>query len=113
MRTIIAGTRTIEDYRLVEQAVIDSGFNITQVISGGARGVDRLGERWARQNHVPVLVFPADWEKHGNAAGFIRNVEMAEVADALIAVTSGSPGTLHMIATAEKKGLDVFIKRVG
>ncbi|NKE72859.1 DUF2493 domain-containing protein [Candidatus Manganitrophus noduliformans] len=110
MRTIIAGSRTINDSLLVEQAVRESGFRITEVLSGGARGVDCLGEEWARRNGVPVRHFPADWERYGKRAGYVRNEEMADRAEALISVWDGrSPGTGQMIEIAKRKGLKVFV----
>lgn len=74
---------------LVRAAVDASGFRITEVVSGVAHGVDKLGERWAQAHKIPVKQFPAQWNKYGNAAGPIRNREMAEYADALIAVWDG------------------------
>lgn len=110
MRTIIAGSRTINDSLLIEQAILKSGFRITEVFSGGARGVDQLGDAWARRNGVPVRRFPADWERYGKRAGFLRNEEMADRAEGLIAVWDGrSPGTKHMIEIAKRRGLKVFI----
>lgn len=112
MKTIIAGSRDIENYMLVKQAIALSGFKdqITEVVSGGARGIDRLGERYAKEEGIACAVFPADWDKWGKAAGPIRNSEMADYADALIAIWDGdSRGTKHMIDTARKKGLKVFV----
>lgn len=113
MRTIIAGSRQIQDISFVMDAIRESGFQIDEVVSGGARGVDSLGEKWANRNSVPVRVFPADWNAHGKAAGPIRNTEMANYADALIAIWDGeSRGTSHMIRTAKSKGLKVFVHKV-
>lgn len=113
MKTIIAGSRSITSQMLVDEAVSESGFTITEVVSGGAKGVDRHGELWAIGEYVPFKVFKADWKKHRKAAGPIRNEQMAEYADALIAVWDGqSPGTKHMIETARKRGLKVFVKTV-
>jgi hypothetical protein len=113
MKTIIAGSRTITDYWHVLCAVSRSGFEITEVVSGTARGVDKLGERWAECHNIPVKRFPADWSKHGKAAGHIRNAEMGDYAEALIAVTNGSGGTRNMIEYAKKKGLKVFVLFLG
>lgn len=113
MKTIIAGSRDIIDFELVKQAVTESGFEITEVVSGGARGVDRLGERWGVENNVPIKQFIPDWDANPKTAGFIRNGEMAEYGEALIAVTNGSRGTANMISQAEKKGLKVFVKEIG
>jgi hypothetical protein len=86
MRTIIAGSRTITDYDTVKSAIENSGFNISTVISGTASGVDFLGEKWAKENNIPIEKHPADWEKWGRSAGPIRNREMAECAEACIIV---------------------------
>jgi len=110
MKTIIAGSRTIEDYAVVEAAVVASGFAITEVISGRARGVDRLGERWAHTHNLPIARFPADWKRYGRRAGPIRNNEMVGYAQALIAVWDGrSDGTHHIINAARREGRKVFV----
>lgn len=76
----------------------ESGFTITEVVSGTARGVDRLGEWWAEEHHIPLIQFPPNWESYGKGAGMVRNKEMAYYADALIAVWDGkSKGTKHMV----------------
>ena len=106
MRVIIAGTRykdkenkiPFDDYNLVVEAIERSGFKITEVVSGTAIGADRLGEQWARANNVPIKEMPADWIRHGNAAGPMRNRQMAEYADAAVVVWDGkSPGSRNMI----------------
>lgn len=97
----------------VKAAIKASKFAITEVVSGGAKGVDSLGEVWAHSMGVPVKVFPADWDKHGKKAGFVRNAEMAEYADALIAVWDGqSRGTYDMIRKAEAFDLERSITYV-
>ena len=91
-------------------AIKESKFKIDTVISGGARGADSLGERWANENKKELLRFPADWGKYGRAAGHIRNAEMAKNADALIAIWDGeSRGTKDMINKAKKHGLQIYI----
>lgn len=117
MKTIIAGSRSITRLHVVRDAIHASGFNVSEVVSGAARGVDRLGERWARLNEIPVTRFPAGWRDQdgvpNRAAGFQRNERMAEYAEALVAIWDGeSPGTRHMIRTAEERGLVVFIARL-
>jgi hypothetical protein len=121
VRVIIAGTRFNESdpalvaarYADVEAAMADylMSHEITTVLSGAARGVDRLGERWAVEHGVPITRFPADWAKHGKAAGMIRNREMADNAEALVALWDGqSRGTLSMIGIARRMGLFVVVK---
>lgn len=112
MKVIIAGSREgFEIYNLYE-AVGQSGFEITEVVSGTARGVDRLGEIFAEKEGIPVKKFPADWDNLGKRAGYVRNAQMAEYGDALIALWDGeSKGTKHMIDLAYKAGIKVFIYR--
>jgi SLOG family YspA-like protein len=111
VRVIIAGSRDIAlTFSCMYDIVQCSGFKVTSVVCGMARGVDISGRDWAKTLNIPVREYPADWDKHGNSAGYRRNVQMAENADALIAVTNGSKGTGHMIDIARSKGLQVFIK---
>jgi hypothetical protein len=113
LRTIIAGSRSITSLHIVAEAVKESGFKITQVVSGGALGVDRLGEEWAKIWGIPVIHFIPDWDKYGKRAGYLRNSDMANYADALVAVWNGkSRGTKHMIDLANAKGIKVYVKCV-
>jgi hypothetical protein len=113
MRTIIAGSRTATSYNDLLTAIAAITWMPTEIISGSARGADVLGERWARENNIPLRLMPANWAKDGRRAGYLRNIEMAEHADALIALWNGkSPGTRHMIDIATRKGLVVSVWRV-
>lgn len=113
MKTIIAGGRTIHDYQLVLDAIEEANLDITTVVSGGAKGVDALGEQYAEEMNIPLQIFYAKWDEHGRSAGPIRNIKMAENADALIAIWDGkSRGTKHMIETARKRNLVVYVKMV-
>lgn len=113
LRVIIAGSRTLEHPLLVRRAVRESKFKITEVVSGCApEGADKFGERWAKQNNILVKQFPADWLTHGKAAGMLRNVQMADYADALIAIWDGeSVGTRNMIGEMGKRQKPVFVLR--
>ena len=113
MKVIIAGGRDIEDYELLLEAVLNAGFDITAVVSGTARGADKMGERFAEEAGIPVYQFPADWDKYGRAAGPIRNQVMADFGDALIAIWDGkSRGTKGMIELAQKKGIPVHVELI-
>lgn len=110
-RVIIAGTRDFSNYELLKEKCDNilstkrQDSNIV-ILSGTAKGADRLGERYARERGFLLRRFPADWDKDGNKAGPIRNAKMADNADALIAFWNGtSRGTAHMIMTAKEKGL--------
>lgn len=110
MRVIIAGGRdyrlTVGDYAMLNQ--MRGELPITSVVCGMARGADMSGRTWARISNLPVDEHPAKWDEHGRSAGPIRNREMAEVADALIAFPGGR-GTNDMIDVAKKKGLKVVL----
>jgi len=116
MKTIIAGSRDITDYREVLRAVAEAhdimAITPTEIVSGGARGVDRMGERWAEEHEIPVTKFIPDWSgPHGKGAGMVRNAEMAVYADAAIILWDGtSRGTFNMISNAQKAGLLLYVK---
>lgn len=113
MKVIIAGSRTVTDMETVQKAIEESKFEIKEVVSGCAKGVDTLGIVWAYNNNVPVAPYPANWEVNGKRAGFLRNQSMADYSDALIAIWDGkSRGTADMISRAEKKGLKLYIHLV-
>lgn len=112
MKVIIAGGREFERYYTFDRAMQDLAARISEVVSGGARGADAMGERFAEVHEIPLAKFPADWKTHGKAAGHIRNYEMAQYADALIAFWDGeSRGTRNMIDTALREGLEVHVYR--
>lgn len=111
MKLIIAGCRHINYPFIVQRAIDFFGISgITEVVDGGAEGVDRLGAFWAQDNKIKICMFPADWKKHGKAAGPIRNEQMAKYADGLLAIWDRkSRGTRNMIENAIKYKLDVWI----
>jgi predicted TIM-barrel fold metal-dependent hydrolase len=100
MKVIIAGSRGFNNYgKLCDEVddILKGRTNIT-IISGTAKGADRLGERYAEERGYNLLRFPANWDKHGRSAGYKRNLEMAKAADICICFWDGhSRGTEHMI----------------
>lgn len=113
MKVIIAGSRTIEDPTIVEEVIRNSGFTITEVVCGGAAGVDEIGDSFAIENNLSTKYFLPDWDKYGRATGPIRNKEMAKYADALIAIWNGtSSGTKNMIEEMQKLGKLVYVEIV-
>lgn len=109
-KVIIAGGRNFTNYTFLKDTLLahlDLAEDV-EIISGGAKGVDAMGEQFAKEHNIPVRIFPANWEKHKRAAGPIRNREMAEYADVLIAFWDGkSPGTKSMIELAKKQAIEV------
>ena len=116
-KIIIAGGRDFMDYNLLKEKTnkILQEKKVTHkivIISGCARGADTLGLRYASENAFDVEEYPANWDKYGKKAGYMRNVEMAENADALIAFWNGkSKGTKHMIDIATERNLPIRVIR--
>jgi hypothetical protein len=82
------------------------------IISGTAKGADRLGERIAEDYDLKLIRMPADWNTHGKAAGYVRNKDMAEIAThALIFWDGESRGTKHMIILATQYKLLTVVER--
>jgi hypothetical protein len=113
LRTVIAGSRTILGYKYLLSAIDKLDWNISVVISGTAKGVDRLGERWANDNNIELEKYPAQWDTYGNSAGYKRNELMAQKAEAALILWDGtSKGTKHMIALAKKYNLKLKVFKV-
>jgi len=113
-KIIVAGTRTFNDYELLEANLINilKGKRPSEVtiVSGGARGADSLGEKFARKYNCWLKIFPAEWDRYGKSAGYIRNADMAKFADACIVFWDGvSKGTKHMIDLADKHNLNLYV----
>lgn len=119
MKIIVAGSRDFTDYKTVKFAVLDAIaelddlYSMTEIVSGGARGVDTLGEYLAKECGFKLKIFPADWKTHGKRAGPLRNIQMGDYADALVAIRkNGSKGTTHMINYMLGLGKPVFVTEV-
>ena len=124
MRLIIAGSRTITEQNIVNEVMDDfiysypvTALNVREVVSGGANGVDKCGEKWAENNGIPVEKFPAMWETEGRGAGHIRNARMAEYVTSwggcvAIMENGGSKGTESMIKIARKLGVFTVVYEV-
>ena len=122
LRVIIAGSRDFNDYKLLKKSAIEIITkktmlpDLTRIISGGARGADTLGERFANEMGLEISRFIPDWDGLGKRAGYVRNAEMAKFAvednsyGVLIAFWDGqSRGTKHMIDLAKRYGLEVHV----
>lgn len=114
-KVIIAGSRGFSNYKLLREQCNKflrekRKSNNIVIVSGGARGADFYGEKYAKDEGFALEIYPADWKKLGKQAGFRRNEQMARVADALIAFWDGkSHGTKHMIDIMKEKNLLVRV----
>lgn len=116
-KVIIAGSRSFNNYDLLNERVLAllkekvNNSNII-IISGTANGADKLGEKFAEEHNFGLIKKPADWDKHGKSAGYKRNKEMADIADACVVFWDGeSPGSKHMIDIAKDKNIPVRVIR--
>ena len=115
MKLIIAGKRDFYDYETLKAEVdkLRKSIEIDEIVSGKCSGVDRMGERYAREHHIPVKEFPAAWGTYGKSAGPIRNRKMAIYADVLIAFWDGeSKGTKNMISQMKEQGKPYYIVKI-
>jgi len=114
-KVIIFGGRDFDDYQILElncNHLLKNKFPDIEIVSGAARGVDKLGERYAENYLLDVNLFPADWEQFGKSAGYIRNKVMGDYADAGIGFWDGkSRGTKHMIETLKELNKPVRVVR--
>lgn len=110
MKVAIIGGRDFKDYSFLKN--VCEKYEMVEIISGGAKGADSLAEKYAKEKNIQTKIFLPNWNKHGKAAGFIRNTEIVERADMVIAFWDGkSKGTDHSITIAEKMDKPVYIYR--
>gem|GEM_PF-413530 len=132
VRLAVVGSRTFNDYSLMREVL--GRFEIAEVISGGARGADALAldsagtalrhgsqsdpraslgppcQGYAHKRGLSVRVFPADWDRHGRSAGFLRNRRIVAAADEVVAFWDGrSKGTRHAVELARTSGKVVYV----
>jgi hypothetical protein len=116
-RIIIAGGRGFNDWELLKHKVsyyiLSLSPEDTEIVSGGCRGADKLGERYAQEYGYPITPFyvsKEDWSKFGKGAGPIRNGKMAKYATHLIAFwREGDEGTENVIKQSKRAGLKIKV----
>ena len=113
MKLAIVGSRDFYNYTYLENLLDPIKEKIEWIISGGAKGVDSLAEKYAARNQIPFLLFPANWERYGKRAGFLRNQQIVDAADYMLAIpTLQSRGTRDSIRRAEIKGIPIEVFEV-
>jgi hypothetical protein len=111
-KIIVAGSRGFNDYQLLSKVLFEIGdkYENASLVSGCAKGADALAIQFANEHNIQIYKYPADWNTHGKAAGYIRNTEMANDSNVLVAFWDGqSRGTKHMIDTMHKQNKDVYV----
>ena len=112
MNLAIIGSRDFDNYYLLETRInfIINQYDIDCIISGGARGADLLGKRYAKENNINYIEYKPDWDKFGKAAGVIRNKDIINTSDIVIAFWDGkSKGTKNSIDIAKKQNKKIYI----
>lgn len=115
MKLAIVGSRNYKNFEFVELKINEfmSDNIVTDIVSGGATGVDNLAEEYAKKYDIPIIIFEADWKKHGKSAGPIRNKLIVREADVIMAFpTDDSKGTMNTINLAKKENKKVIIYNV-
>ena len=117
-RIVVAGCRNYNNYNEAKEYI---DFCISEIkekytlifVSGGCRGADSIGERYAKENGYEIERNPAEWQKYGKAAGPKRNEQMARAADYIICFWDGkSKGTASMINYAKRYNKPIKIKKI-
>jgi hypothetical protein len=110
MRVLVCGGRDFNNYDLLNDTLLSRVPATATIIQGGARGADRQAAHWARENDRSVEEYPADWEKYGKRAGYLRNKQMLEEGKPdLVIAFPGGKGTDMMIKLAVDAGVPVEI----
>lgn len=117
-KVLVAGCRGYTDYQEAKEFIDDVLTESLKehdiiILSGGCRGADSLGERYADENGLPIEIHPADWRRYGRAAGPKRNKEMADACDVVICFWDGeTKGTGGLISYAKKIKRPIFLKHI-
>ena len=108
MKVAVVGSRTFSDYNKLK-AVLD-GFNISTIVSGGAYGADKMGERYAKENNLKTIIHLPDYDNHGRGAPLIRNTEIINDAEMVVSFWDGeSRGTRDAMKKAHKQRKNLMI----
>lgn len=115
IKLAIVGRRNFKQpkvlYKIVDQLVKEQDYNVIEIVSGGASGVDSYGASYGQYHQIPVKIFPAEWEKYGKSAGYKRNVLIINECDVCIAFWDGDErgGTYHDIKLCRESNKPCWI----
>ena len=114
-KIMVCGSRTINDENLIFSKLDECLMKYPDMIlvSGGAKGVDSIGEKWAKNNHVFIEQHKPEWDKYGRGAGIVRNKTMVEVSSHVLIFWDGvSKGTKSDIDFCRKLNKPFSLYRV-
>ena len=114
LKIAVVGSRTFDNYQLVEEKLNGiRKINDFIIITGGAIGVDKLAEHYAKENNVSKVIFSPDKNKHGKDANRKRNTQIVSAADIIVAFWDGvSKGTKAILELAKKSKKEVVIVHI-
>jgi hypothetical protein len=111
MKLGIVGSRKFNDFDFLTEKLKEIK-DITEIVSGGAVGADKFGELYAKLNNIPTKIFKPEYSKYGKRAPYLRNIEIVENSDIIIAFWDGkSPGTKLTIDICEKQKKKIIIHK--
>jgi hypothetical protein len=108
MRILVCGGRDFNNYDLLSKTLYEHALPDSVIIQGCASGADEMAWDWAKANAYKYESYPANWNKYGKRAGYIRNTQMLnEGKPDLVIAFPGGKGTQMMINLAEAAGVPV------
>ena len=113
MKTAVVGSKTVTDFQIIKDMIMKPitllNWKITEIVIGGVDYCDLGAALWARQNKVPIRIFSPNWKQWGRRAGFMRNIEMVNHADAIIILCEEDKDVFHnLINLAKEKRKQIF-----
>ena len=111
MITAVIGSRNFTDYKLLE-STLESLPEITQIVSGGAKGADSLAKTYAEQHQLPLVIFKPDWKQYGKGAGIVRNRQIIDAAQMVVAFWDEFPRVRRVLWRWQKlKGFPYILSK--
>jgi predicted Rossmann fold nucleotide-binding protein DprA/Smf involved in DNA uptake len=108
MKIAVVGSRDFDDFEMLEVEL--KKYIPDEIISGGAKEADALAEKYAKKHNIPIKIFKPDWRKYKRGAGLVRNKQIVENADIVVAFWDGaSKGTKFTIDYAKKLNKEVIV----
>ncbi len=109
MRVAVIGSRGLRVDHLEDYLPED----VTEIISGGARGIDTCAKNYALAHGLKLTEFLPEYEKYGRGAPLRRNITIIEYADLVLAFWDGtSRGTKYVIDTCKQRNIPVVMHRL-
>ncbi len=107
IKLAIVGGRDFNDYGRLRKVFESLKLDVSELVSGGAKGTDTLAEILSQDKKIPITIFPADWERNGKKAGMLRNKQIVDYCDEVLAFwdeqSRGTANTISLTTQSKKK----------